>query len=273
MSDKLATDDINYVRDLVRKNSAMQFDEGKDYLIELRIGELAREAGFASSAQLVASARAGQGGIGTRLVEAMAIHETSFFRDLHPFDALRLDVLPALAAARARTRSLTLWSAACSSGQEPYTMAIMLLEHFPELASWPVRIIATDFSEKVLAKAREGRYSQMDVNRGLPAHLLVKYFVRAGLDWVISDRVRNMVEFKRVNLLDASYPVTPDVVFLRNVLIYFDTPTKRTILERLRQVLRPDGALFLGGSETTLGIDDHWERVTSGKAAFYRGRT
>lgn len=151
---------------------------------------------------------------------------------------------------------------------------MMLLEQFPDAARWPAKIIATDLSEQVLAKAREGRFKQIEVNRGLPAPLLVKYFEKVGTDWMIKKSVKDLVEFRQLNLLGGwtLYP-RPDVVFIRNVLIYFDTPTKQQILKRLRSFLPPDGALFLGSAETTLGVDEGWDRVGSGPSTYYRVRT
>jgi chemotaxis protein methyltransferase CheR len=149
---------------------------------------------------------------------------------------------------------------------------MLLMEHFPELAEWPVRIIATDLSDKVLARAREGRFQQMEVNRGLPAPLLLKYFDRVAMDWQIKPALRKLVEFRKLNLLDNWGPMRPDIVFLRNVLIYFDVNDKRTILTRLRQAIAPDGALFLGTAETTLMVDDAWERISFEKASYYKVR-
>jgi chemotaxis protein methyltransferase CheR len=241
-------------------------------LLEQRLEALVRDAGFASVSQLVQQSRTGAPKVDTQIIEAMTTHETLFFRDLYPFEILRRVLLPALIAARARTRSLTIWSAACSSGQEPYSIAILLMEHFPELAEWPVRIIATDISDKVLSRAREGRFQQMEVNRGLPAPLLLKYFDRVAMDWQIKPALRKLVDFRKLNLLDNWGPMRPDIVFLRNVLIYFDVNDKRAILTRLRQAIAPDGALFLGTAETTLMVDDAWERISFEKTSYYKVR-
>ena len=265
--------DAAFVRELVYKRAAIVLDESKTYLIENRLESLARELGVASIAEVVASARKGAPGMETRIVEAITTHETSFFRDLHPFEALKRQVLPALVEKRRATKELTIWSAACSSGQEPYSIAMLLLDHFPEAAKWPAKVIATDLSEQVLARAREGRFKQLEVNRGLPAPLLVKHFEKSGTEWLLKKAVKDLVEFRQLNLLGGwtLYP-KPDVVFMRNVLIYFDTPTKQQILKRLRTFIPTDGVLFLGAAETTLGVDDAWERVGNGPSTYYRVR-
>jgi chemotaxis protein methyltransferase CheR len=270
MPDNLSQGDAAYLRDLVYRRSAIQLDDSKHYLLEMRLAQLARESGFGSVTELVTKAKRSAPALDTQIVEALTTHETSFFRDAHPFEALRKHVLPALVATRERTRALTIWSAACSSGQEPYSLAILILEHFPALEQWPIRIVATDLSEKVLARARSGRFLQIEANRGLPAGMLVKYFDRAGAEWQVKSRVRALIEFRKLNLLDPWSGLRPDVVFMRNVLIYFDVPTKRSLLTRVRQTLARDGALFLGGAETTFAIDDGWERVNLDKAAYYR---
>jgi chemotaxis protein methyltransferase CheR len=262
--------DAAFVRNLVRVRSAILLDDAKDYLIEMRLAPLARDRGLASVGDLVRKARDGDPELDVKIVEAIATHETSFFRDLLPFDTLRKELLPKMLTARQSTRSLNIWCAACSSGQEPYSIAMMLLEQFPQLAAWTVRILATDLSVQVLAKASEGKFTQMEVNRGLPAALLLKYFTKAGVSWQLKREVRGMVEFRQLNLIDPwSLQPHPDIVLLRNVLIYFDVPTKRRILERVRQYIAPDGALFLGAAETTLNVDEQWRRITSEQSVYY----
>jgi chemotaxis protein methyltransferase CheR len=164
-----------------------------------------------------------------------------------------------------------MWSAACSTGQEPYSIAILLHERFPELQGWNVRIVATDLAEGILEYARRGRYRQVEVNRGLPLALLTKYFDRDGSEFCLQQRIRQRVSFQVLNLIER-WPTMPqlDVVFLRNVLIYFDVETKRTILNRVKQTMAPGGFLFLGGAETTLNLDNSFERVQEGRAVFYR---
>jgi chemotaxis protein methyltransferase CheR len=264
--------DASYVRNLVRKKSAISLDESKLYLIETRLAELARRSGHESVGDLLQQSRRGTADVETSIVEALCTHETSFFRDSHPFDVLRQKVLPELIRARRLTRSLTIWSAACSSGQEPYSLGMMLRESFPELNDWMVRIIATDLSESVLAKAREGKFTQLEVNRGLPTPLLLKYFDRVGAGFQIKEELRRIVDFRKVNLLGDWGVLRPDIVFMRNVLIYFETPVKQGILGRLRQTLAPDGCLFLGAAESTMGVDEAWHRVCHERTAYFRVR-
>jgi chemotaxis protein methyltransferase CheR len=268
VSASLSQKDASFVRDLVRRRSAIHLDESKHYLLETRLEQLAREAGLTTD-ELVQKARSAVEGWETRIVEAITTHETSFLRDARPFEVLRREVLPELLASRRRTRSLTIWSAACSTGQEPYSIAMTVIEHFPELERWPLRIVATDLSEQVLAKAREGRYRQLEVNRGLPASFLLRHFERVGADFRISERVRKLVEFRKLNLLDAWGSLRPDIVFMRNVLIYFEHHTKQTILQRVRQVTSPDAVLFLGAAESTFGIDEAWVRASSAQQSSY----
>jgi len=264
--------DFDYIRELVRRGSAIVLEPSKEYLVEARLVPLARSEGLTSIAELVARLRAeGEGDLYRKVVEAMTTNETLFFRDLHPFDALRTTVLPELEGRRAAERRLRIWSAACSTGQEPYTIAMLLRENFATLARWRIEILATDLSSVVLAKARDGRFGPIEVNRGLPLELRSKFFTQSGLDWKIKDEIRRMVDFQELNLAAPWPPLEPfDVVLLRNVLIYFDSETKKSILGRVRRVLRPDGYLFLGAAETTMNLDDGFERVQIGNAGGYR---
>jgi chemotaxis protein methyltransferase CheR len=267
--------DFDYVRRLVYDGSAIVLEPTKTYLAETRLLQLARQEGLATVTELVKRMRDSRKDVlHKRVVEAMTTNETSFFRDAHPFEALRAEVLPKLVEARGESRSLNVWCAACSTGQEPYTIAMVLRDHFPALRAWKVRILATDLSRDVLEKARAGRYGQLEVNRGLPAASLVKHFRREGLHYQVSDDLKELIEFREMNLAEAWPPIARmDVVFLRNVLIYFDVETKRRILARVRDTMRPDAVLFLGGAETTINVDDAFERVAIGKASCYRLRS
>jgi chemotaxis protein methyltransferase CheR len=209
------------------------------------------------------------------VVEAMTTNETSFFRDAHPFTALSDHILPDLVRARSGERHLNIWSAACSSGQEAYSIAMLVHDIIGADPAWRVQVLATDLSPAMLARTRAGVYNQFEVNRGLPAALLVRHFRKQGLDWQIEEPLRRMVETRLVNLhveLPSGMP-SMDIVFLRNVLIYFDIATKRQILARVRRVMRPDGYLVLGGAETTLNLDNTFERVQIGRAPVYRLRS
>lgn len=264
--------DFDYLCKLVHDSSAIVLEPGKEYLLESRLLPLARREGFDTLNALVTNLRANSvNGMHRKVVEAMTTNETTFFRDLHPFEALRKKVLPELIEKRSVERRLTIWSAACASGQEPYSIAMLLREHFPVLAAWDVRILATDLSQEMVQRTQQGRYSQLEINRGLPAPLLLKYFEQQGLEWQIKEELRRMVEARQLNLAkDWSYLASPDVIFMRNVMIYFDPKTKKGILAKLRQLLRPNGYLFLGGAETTLNLDDSFTRVQFDKAAFYQ---
>ncbi len=270
----LTTADFDYVRDVVRKNSAIVLEPGKEYLVESRLTPLARPVGVADIAKLVSRLRSEpRGPLLAKVVDAMTTNETSFFRDRHPFDALATHVLPDLLRKRADERRLQVWCGAASSGQEPYTISMVLADELARTPGWQVQILATDINEQMVERTREGRYSQLEVNRGLPVAMLVRHFDKIGREWRVKPELRAMVTAKALNLAVPFPPLSSyDVVFLRNVLIYFDTETKRAVLDRVRRVLRPDGYLFLGGAETTITIDGSWERVVLDRATAYRPR-
>ncbi len=268
----LSLTDVQYLSALVRQRSAIVLEPEKSYLLEARLAPLARAEGFGSIDAMVSHLRAQPAnGLPRKVVEAMTTNETSFFRDLHPFEALRTAVLPEVIRRRQAERRLTIWCAASSSGQEPYTVAMTLLEHFPQLAGWSIKVLATDLSGEMVARCRAGRYGQIEVNRGLPAALLMKYFEKKGMEWQVKPEVQRLCEFRELNLIEPWGQLPPmDVVFLRNVLIYFDVETKRSILQNVCGVLNPWGYLFLGGAETTLNLGDTFERVPFDKAGCYR---
>jgi chemotaxis protein methyltransferase CheR len=261
---------FDHIRQLVRLRSAIVLDDGKEYLVEARLTPIAKARGFGSIEELSARLTT-QPELVDEVVQAMTTNETSFFRDVHPFEALRQHVLPDLLQRRAKLRQLRIWCGACSSGQEPYTISILLREHFPELSAWDVTILATDLSTAMLEKARSGCYRQLEVNRGLSGQHLVKYFERTGLDWRLRADVRSSVQFEPMNLI-APWRSTPsfDIVFLRNVLIYFDVDVKRSILGKVNQRLARDGYLFLGGAESTMNLDSSFERAPYERAGCYR---
>jgi chemotaxis protein methyltransferase CheR len=268
----LATTNFDWVRQLVHKESAIVLQPGKEYLVEARLLPIARSMGLADVGKLVDAVRSRPDADSTRrIVEALTTNETSWFRDGDPFTALTSTVLPALVAARGPNEPLKIWSAACSSGQEPYTIAMLLEDALPNAAT-RVSITATDLSREMVERTRTGRFSQLEVNRGLPAPMLVRHFTRAGNEWEVAPALKRMVTASECNLAAPALPrMGPfDVVYLRNVLIYFDLSTKQAILRRVREVMRPDGWLFLGAAETTLGVDDTWERVVIGRSSAYR---
>ena len=271
---RVAASDFNYIRDLVREHSALLLEDGKEYLVESRLGPLARLEGFPSFQGLVENLRAVPFCVlHRRVAEAMTNNETTFFRDARMFGMLRQTIVPELLARRGAQRSLKIWSAACSSGQEPYSVAMMLRDHLPALNGWNLELTASDISREMIARARAGSYSQFEVNRGLPANLLVKYFLQNRAAWEIDPEIRRMVNFQEVNLIQA-WPALPrmDLVLMRNVLIYLDADTKKTILSRVARVLAPDGYLILGGAETTTGLNESFESVSLGGGMCFRLR-
>ncbi len=249
--------DYDFLRRLLKERSGLDLSADKQYLVESRLIPLARRAGLPGIAELVQKMKSGAEALTAEVVEAMTTNETFFFRDKIPFDHLRDTILPTLLQTRANRRSLRIWSAACSSGQEPYSIAMCLKERAQALAGWRIEIVATDLSQEVLEKSKSGIYSQFEVQRGLPVQLLVKYFTQVGELWQISADIRGMVQQRQLNLLqDFSHLGKFDVIFCRNVLIYFDQDTKVAIFERIAKSLEPDGMLVLGAAETVVGISD-----------------
>ena len=249
--------DYEFLRKLLKERSGLDLSADKQYLVESRLIPLARRAGLAGIAELTAKMRSGSEALTTEVVEAMTTNETFFFRDKIPFDHLRETVLPELLQARANRRSLRIWCAASSSGQEPYSIAMCLKEFASALTGWRIEILATDLSQGVLDKSRAGIFSQFEVQRGLPIHMLVKHFTQVGELWQLNADIRAMVQHRQLNLLqDFSHLGTFDVIFCRNVLIYFDQDTKAGIFDRLARMLEADGVLALGAAESVVGITD-----------------
>jgi chemotaxis protein methyltransferase CheR len=268
----ITTADFDYVREMLRRESAIALPPGKEYLVQARLQPVAEAAGHPDVAALVAALRAGgPAGLRRCMVEALTTNETSWFRDREPFAALSGAVLPELLGSRPAGRPLRIWSAACSTGQEPYSIAITLREHLPPGVR--CELVASDLSRAVLARAEAGRFSQLEMNRGMPAALLVRYFSREGAHWLVNPALRRDLTFTQVNLAGPSPSQPPfDVIFLRNVLIYFDVDAKRAVLGRIRRLLNPGGWLFLGVAETMIGLSDDFERDVSGKTSAYRLR-
>lgn len=263
---------FTFVCDVVRAESAIVLNAGKEYLVESRLVPLAKAAGYADVDAYVADLQVRRNPAALRaVVEALTTNETSWFRDADPFNTLRTTVFPTLARNRPN-RQLRVWSAACSSGQEAYSISMVAAET-PAIAGWRLEVIGTDLSEEMVRRASTGEYSQLEVNRGLPATSLVRHFERAGAGWRIHPSIREGVSFRTGNLT-RPFPAMGrfDIVFLRNVLIYFDVQTKRDILRRVREVMAPDGYLFLGAAEMTMGVDDNWDRIPSGRSSVYQPR-
>ncbi len=268
----LETLEFEYLRHFLAQYSAVVLDEGKGYLAESRLTPLAYREGLDSAQDLVACIRRTSfSGLHRKVLDAMMNNETWFFRDHLPFEALRTVILPELIAAREVTRRLSFWSAAASSGQEAYSIAMTIADQFGGLPGWTISILGTDLSSAILERARSGRYSQLEVSRGLPARYLAKYFSREGSEWVLSPAIRNMVEFRELNLTEPWRTLPKfDTVFFRNVMIYFELENKRQILTRLVSTMKPDGYLLLGAAETTYGLSDSFVRTSWDKTAYYR---
>ena len=250
-------DDFSFFSKWLKDRTGLVLGTDKMYLIESRLTPLLRKWNIGSFDSMVASLRKGDEAVMREVSDAMMTHESFFYRDIKPFELFRNTVLPRLLAARAAKRTLRIWSAACSTGQEPYTLAMILREEAAKLAGWKVEITATDIAREIIDRARAGMYTQFEVQRGLPIQMLMKYFKQQGDKWQISADIRGMVQFREFNLLqDPRTLGTFDVVFCRNVLIYFDQTTKGGVLNRIARAMEPDGFLYLGGAETVIGICD-----------------
>ena len=249
--------DFEYLRKVLKDNSGLDLSADKHYLIESRLLPLARKSGLSDIGELVQKMRGGAAPLTSQVVEAMTTNETFFFRDKIPFEHFRDTIVPELVRARASRKSLRVWCAAGSTGQEPYSIAMCLKEMGAMLAGWRIEILATDLSQEVLEKSKSGIYSQFEVQRGLAIQLLVKYFKQIGELWQINPEIRGMVQHRQLNLLhDFSQFGLFDVIFCRNVLIYFDQETKTRIFARLANAMEPDGFLVLGAAETVVGLTD-----------------
>ncbi len=262
--------DFQLFGDIVRERSGLVLTEEKVYLLESRLVPLARRRGLDSLEDLAEEVRRHRDErLLSEITEAMTTNETFFFRDNKPFDTFKNLVLPQLLEKRAAQKSLRIWNAACSTGQEPYSIAMLLKEEAAKMAGWRVEIMATDISNEVLEKAKAGLYSQFEVQRGLPIQLLVKYFQQMGEMWQIDSSIRAMVKFQNKNLLEDLGSLGQfDVVFCRNVLIYFDQEMKSKVLGQIHKIIASDGALFLGGAETVLGICDDFKPVEGQKGVY-----
>jgi chemotaxis protein methyltransferase CheR len=255
---------------ILKERSGLMMTEEKSYLLDSRLMPVAAKHGHASVGQLAAALRLGGDALLVRdIIEAMTTNESFFFRDTRPFEQFRTIVLPELLQARASTRRLRLWCAACAAGQEPYSLAMILADETARLAGWQVTLLASDISGEMVARAHAANYSQFEVGRGLPLKYLVRYFDPDSDRWQLKPELRKMVQFRTINLLDDLTSLGRfDAIFCRNVLIYFDQPTKASILERVAGMLPPDGFLCLGGSETTLGVSDRFDAIADQRGLY-----
>ncbi|MBH5372752.1 CheR family methyltransferase [Bradyrhizobium glycinis] len=261
--------EYEYLRKFLKDNSGLDLSAEKQYLIESRLLPLARKAGMSGIAELVQKLQGGSRQLITDVVEAMTTNETFFFRDKVPFDHFRDHIMSEIIKARAAKRSVRIWCAAGSTGQEPYSLAMCLKEMGAALTGWRVEIIATDLSQEVLEKARAGVYSQFEVQRGLPIQMLVKYFKQIGETWQINPELRAMIQHRQLNLLhDFAQLGTFDVIFCRNVLIYFDQDTKINVFNRLARQIEPDGFLVLGAAETVVGLTDTFRPIAERRGLY-----
>jgi chemotaxis protein methyltransferase CheR len=255
--------EYDYLRKLLKERSGLVLSSDKQYLVESRLLPIARKTGLTGLGELVQKIKApGTEALIVEVVEAMTTNESFFFRDKVPFDHFREAIMPSLVAARANQRRIKIWCAAASTGQEPYSLAMCLKEMAAQISGWRIEIVATDLSQEVLEKAKAGIYSQFEVQRGLPIQLLVKYFTQIGETWQIAPEIRSMVQYRPFNLLsDFGQLGTFDAVYCRNVLIYFDQPTKIDVLERIARISEPDGFLVLGAAETVVGLTEAFKPI------------
>jgi len=257
--------------DYVLKNSGIVLGSTKAYLIESRLAPIAEKNGYADLDDLEKKINIAPKNVRDEIVDAMTTNESFFFRDSTPFDNFEQAILPELIAkARAGDRKIRIWCAAASTGQEPYSLAMVLLKNKRLWAGLSVEILATDLSQTALDRAKAGKYTQFEVQRGLPVQMLVEHFIQDGTNWIISEQVRNMVQFKKNNLLEPLYSIGKmDLVFCRNVLIYFDVETKAKVVEAISKLLNNNGFMVLGGAETLLGISEKFDRE-DGYRGLYR---
>jgi chemotaxis protein methyltransferase CheR len=262
--------DYDYLRRLLKERSGLVLAADKQYLVESRLLPVARRAGVAGLGDLVQKLKGPQAEpLVVEVVEAMTTNESFFFRDKIPFEHFRASIMPALLAARAAQRRIRIWCAAASTGQEPYSLAMALKEMTGSIAGWRIEIVATDLSNEVLEKARAGIYSQFEVQRGLPIQLLVKYFSQIGDTWQIAPDIRAMVQYRALNLLaDFSHLGTFDLVFCRNVLIYFDQATKTAVLDRIARITDRSGYLVLGAAETVVGLTESFKPLSDRRGLY-----
>lgn len=268
----LATSDIDFLRGLIARQSGNVISARQVYMLEQRLVPVAQEIGLTSVRELVEALRKdSRQQLSAKVAEAVTVNETSFFRDMHLFQALKTKIIPEIVERNQLRRTIDIWCAACSSGQEPYSTAMVFREHFPFLNSWNIRILATDISEEMLERTKQGVYSQLEVNRGLPMKTLLRFFDRHGAHWKAKNELRSMVTCRRLNLTQGWPRIGVfDIVMARNVLIYFDQASKTRILHKMKRAIASDGYLFIGSAEMLLGLSVPFERQEIDGTVCYR---
>ncbi|MCH7987958.1 MAG: protein-glutamate O-methyltransferase CheR [Planctomycetes bacterium] len=263
--------DYEYISNFLLGTSGLALGSGKEYLVEARLIPLAQSLGLEGISELVLELKKGaELKVTSGVTEAMTTNETSFFRDKTPFEELKNQIIPNLMEARKTSKRLKIWCAAAATGQEPYTISMILDDEFPQLRDWTVEILATDIDQQALERSRSGIYTQFEMQRGLPIQMLMKYFEQIETGWQIKENMRNTIQWKQLNLLDNFNHLGKfDIIFCRNVLIYFQQETKKDILDRFRTMIQDDGYLYLGAAETVLGITEAFDRIREYKSAVY----
>lgn len=259
----LTQSEYETIRKLVLNRSGIVLDTHKQAFVEQKLGPLVQEQGLTTASEVAQKLASNPNDpMMQKVVEAITTPETGFFRDNRAFKALKEAVLPKLIEKCGMDRTLNIWSGGCSTGQEPYSILMLIHENFPELKGWTIRFIATDISSKSLAQAKEGVFGQLEMNRGLPAPLLLKYFHKTGLQWQVKPAIRSLVDFRALNLIE-QWPALPkmDIIFLRNVLVYFQTETKRDILNKVADSLKPGGYLFMGMAEIPMTSENRFDKL------------
>jgi chemotaxis protein methyltransferase CheR len=270
----ISPQDFETLRQILHSTSGHSLGKGKEYLVERRLEPVAQSLSFPDIGAMIRHMGTTRDKRVTKLVcEAMTTNESLFFRDGKPFELLKSRLIPELLRSRANSRRIRIWSAAASTGQEAYSIAMTLADSFPQLASWQVEIVGTDYSPQVVERARKGEFNHFEVQRGLPIMTLMKHFVQDGEVWRVRDELKRSIRFQEGNLLEPfTHLGTFDLVFCRNVLIYFDAETKKGVLDRIARVMAPDGYLFLGASETVFGITDQLQSVEGANTTLYERR-
>ncbi len=265
-------EDFNYIQCFLKEKAGIAIEEDKRYLVESRLTPILKNEGFSNYKDLILKLKFERfGDFHQKVIEAMTTNETSFFRDSHPFESFKNIIIPELIEKKKMERGLNIWSAACSTGQEAYSLAMIINELSHNFYQWDIKIYASDISKEVIEKAEKGLYNQIEINRGMPQAMLSKYFRNENDYWKIKDEIKKMVNFMQVNLV-CQWPNLPrqDIIFLRHVLIYFDLHTRREIFDKIKKILNPDGYLILGVGETTNNIHDSFESVHIDKTICYR---